>query len=128
MELKKGVEGFLTAILQEFSCHPYIAPYLNVSRRPPLIHYLHQYEVLARLALRKPIRVLIGDEIGLGKTISALTISKYLERMGRASRILIILPRVLIGQWRKELERMGIPRLKIRHIERDTIDLSLIHI
>ena len=122
MELHKGVETFLTRILQEFSYHPYIAPYLNVSRRPPLIHYLHQYEVVARLALRKPIRVLLGDEIGLGKTITALAIAKYLERIGRASRILIILPRVLIGQWRKELERMGIPRLKIRQIERNTID------
>ena len=29
---------------------------------------------------------------------------------------------MLVGQWRKELERMGIPRLNIKHLERDTID------
>lgn len=121
MELKETINAFLTQILEEFSYHPLIAPYLNTSRDNPPQHYLHQNEVLAKLVFRRPIRVLIGDEIGLGKTVTALTIAKFLERIGRASKILILVPRVLVGQWRKELIRMGIVESKIRHLERDTI-------
>ena len=119
MELREAVQSFLTTVLEEFSYHPYIAPYLNVSRDDPPRHYIHQWEILARLSLRRPIRVLIGDEIGLGKTVTALTVSKYLEKIGRASRILVIVPRVLVGQWRKELLRIGVPEPKIKHLERE---------
>jgi superfamily II DNA or RNA helicase len=122
MELKEAVENFLASVLKELSLHPFISPYLNTSRENPPQHYIHQCEVVAKLALRKPIRVLIGDEIGLGKTITALNVAKYLENLKRASKILIVVPRVLVGQWRKELLRIGIPASKIRHLERHTID------
>ncbi len=81
MELKEAVKDFLSNILHEFSYHPFIAPYLGVDKENPPRHYIHQYEIVSRLALRRPIRVLIGDEIGLGKTITALMVSKYLERL-----------------------------------------------
>jgi superfamily II DNA or RNA helicase len=121
MELNKAIEEFLTSVLEELSFHPFIAPYLNTREDPPQ-PYIHQYEVIARLALRKPIRVLIGDEIGLGKTITALIIAKYLEKLNRGNRFLIIVPRVLIWQWHKELLRMGIPSSKIKHLESNTLD------
>ncbi len=95
---------------------------MNVGGSPPIEPFIHQGEVVSALTPRNPIRVLVGDEIGLGKTITAISVAKILEKYGRAKRILIVLPRVLIMQWRKELQRMGIPPLKIMHIERDTID------
>jgi len=122
MELKEAVENFLATVLEEFSYHPFIAPYLNTSRENPPQHYIHQYEIVGKLALRKPVRALIGDEIGLGKTVTALNVSKYLEKLKRASKILIVVPRVLVGQWRKELVRMGISESKIRHLERYTLE------
>lgn len=122
MELTETIKCLLTTVLEEYSYHPFIAPYLYTSRDNPPQHYLHQCEVLAKLAFRKPIRVLIGDEIGLGKTITALNIAKYLEKLGRVTRILVIVPRVLVPQWRKELLRMGIPQLRIRQLERETMD------
>jgi len=122
MELKESVEELLDLILEELSYHPFIGPYLNTSRDNPPQPYVHQIEAVGKLALRKPIRALIGDEIGLGKTITALSISKYLERLARAKRTLIVVPRVLVGQWRKELLRMGIPQSKIRHVESNTIE------
>ena len=122
MELKEAVKDFLSNILHEFSYHPFIAPYLGVDKENPPRHYIHQYEIVSRLALRRPIRVLIGDEIGLGKTITALMVSKYLERLNTVKRVLIIVPRVLVWQWRKELVRMGIPESRIKHIERSTIE------
>ncbi|RLI75035.1 helicase, partial [Archaeoglobales archaeon] len=116
--LKKAVEGLLSKILAEFSYHPFIAPYLNADIQP----YIHQWEAIARLCVRNPIRVLVGDEIGLGKTITALVIAKYLEALDRVKRVLIVVPRVLVEQWRKELIRMGIPESKIWQLESDTID------
>ena len=69
MELKEAVENFLATILEEFSYHPFIAPYLNTSRENPPQHYIHQCEIVGKLALRKPVRVLVGDEIGLGLSL-----------------------------------------------------------
>ncbi|MEM3944819.1 MAG: helicase-related protein, partial [Thermofilaceae archaeon] len=76
---------------------------------------------MARLAPRLPIRAFIADEIGLGKTVTAIAVMKYLEAVGRVRRTLIIVPRVLVQQWRKELIRMGIPASRIFHLERSTI-------
>ena len=122
MELKDGLESFLASILEEFKYHPFVAPYLNTSKENPPQQYIHQCEVVGRLALRVPVRVLIGDEIGLGKTLTALSLAKYLERLERTKKCLIIVPRVLVWQWHKELLRMGIPDSKIKHIERDTLE------
>ncbi|HLI46326.1 MAG TPA: helicase-related protein [Geobacterales bacterium] len=122
MDLRTAVSTLLTNVLNQLNYHPLFSPYLKTSHENPPQYYLHQCEVIARLALRKPIRVLIGDEIGLGKTITALAIAKYLENTGRAKRTLIIVPRVLVLQWRKELIRMGIPTSKIRHLESEYIE------
>jgi superfamily II DNA or RNA helicase len=122
MELKEAVKILLANVLNQFSYHPLFSPYLKTSTENPPKHYLHQCETIARIALRKPIRVLIGDEIGLGKTITALAIAKYLENTGRAKRTLIVVPRVLVLQWHKELARMGIPTSKIKHLESENIE------
>ncbi|MEM2153191.1 MAG: helicase-related protein [Candidatus Bathyarchaeia archaeon] len=119
--LRDAVEGFISCLLDRFSIHPLMAPFLHTSRDNPPEHYLHQHEVIARLALRVPIRAFIADEIGLGKTVTAIAIARYLEAIGRAEKILIIVPRVLVQQWRKELIRMGIPTSKIHHLERWSI-------
>jgi len=122
MELREAVRILLANVLNQFSYHPLFSPYLKTSTESSPKHYLHQCETIARLALRKPIRVLIGDEIGLGKTVTALAIAKYLENTGRAKRTLIVVPRVLVLQWRKELVRMGIPTSKIKHLESENIE------
>lgn len=69
--------------------------------------------------LRKPIRIFIGDEIGLGKTITAIVLAKYLWDVGEAKKILILAPRILIDQWESELSWWGV---KVETIERDTIN------
>jgi superfamily II DNA or RNA helicase len=122
MELRESVEQLLELVLGEMSYHPFIGPFLKTSRDNPPQPYVHQYEAVGKLALRKPIRVLIGDEIGLGKTITALSISKWMERLARANKTLIVVPRVLVGQWRKELLRMGVASSRIRQVERNTIE------
>ncbi|MFN7105986.1 MAG: SNF2-related protein, partial [Pyrobaculum sp.] len=120
MQLASGVSSFLARVLEGYRGHPLFSPFLNVSREDPPQYFLHQCEVLAMLSVRRPVRVLIADEIGLGKTVTAIAVAKHLQSMGRARRVLVVVPRVLVYQWRKELERMGIstPRL----LDRNTID------
>jgi len=122
MKLNEAVKILLTNVLNQFSYHPLFSPYLKTSPENPPKHFLHQCETIARLALRKPIRVLIGDEIGLGKTLTAIAIAKYLENTRRIKRTLIVVPRVLVLQWHKELVRMGISTFKIKHLERENIE------
>jgi len=115
--MKELVRTFVSNIIEQFSYHPFIAPYLGINK--PLEHFLHQYEILALLSVRRPIRVLIADEIGLGKTITALAVCKYLEKLGETKRTLVIVPRVLLPQWLGEMEKMGI--INVYDIERTSI-------
>jgi len=122
MNYADAARTLISNVLEQLEHHPFLAPYLGTSYYNPPRPFLHQYEVVARLCLRRPVRVLIADEIGLGKTITALLVIRYLEKLGEVKRILLLLPRILINQWRSEIERMGVPPVKIFQIERDTID------
>jgi superfamily II DNA or RNA helicase len=54
-------------------------------------------------------RVLIADEVGLGKTIQAGLIIAELKAFGAADRVLLLVPAGLRDQWQSELgERFGI--------------------
>ena len=50
-----------------------------------------------------PPRVLIADEVGLGKTIQAGVILKTLVNQGKADRVLILSPAVARWQWQQEM-------------------------
>ena len=65
----------------------------------------HQLYIASRVANRYIPRVLLADEVGLGKTIEACLILHRLHLTGRAERILIVLPESLVHQWFIELLR-----------------------
>ena len=65
----------------------------------------HQLYIAHEVATRQLPRVLLSDEVGLGKTIEACLILHRLALTGRASRILIIVPESLVHQWFVELFR-----------------------
>jgi ATP-dependent helicase HepA len=65
----------------------------------------HQLRVAEIAASRRPPRVLLADEVGLGKTIEAGLILARLLASGRASRVLVLLPEPLVYQWYVELLR-----------------------
>jgi len=65
----------------------------------------HQFYILHEVARRPIPRVLLADEVGLGKTIEACLIIQRLLAVGRASRILILVPETLVHQWFVELLR-----------------------
>jgi ATP-dependent helicase HepA len=65
----------------------------------------HQLAIVGETAARLHPRVLLADEVGLGKTIEACLILHRLHLTGRASRILILVPEPLVHQWFVELLR-----------------------
>jgi ATP-dependent helicase HepA len=65
----------------------------------------HQLFIAEEVANRQAPRVLLADEVGLGKTIEACLILHRLHMSGRAKRILILLPDALVNQWFVELYR-----------------------
>ena len=65
----------------------------------------HQLYVASQVAARALPRVLLSDEVGLGKTIEAGLILHRLLLSGRASRALILVPDNLLHQWLVELLR-----------------------
>ncbi|HEX7732926.1 MAG TPA: RNA polymerase-associated protein RapA, partial [Rhodanobacter sp.] len=65
----------------------------------------HQLRVAGIASARRPPRVLLADEVGLGKTIEAGMIVARQLATGRASRVLLLLPDTLVYQWFVELLR-----------------------
>lgn len=65
----------------------------------------HQLYIAQEVASRVLPRVLLADEVGLGKTIEACLVLHRLHRSGRAERILILVPEPLVHQWFVELLR-----------------------
>jgi len=65
----------------------------------------HQFFILHEVARREVHRVLLADEVGLGKTIEACLILQRLLTTGQASRALVLVPEPLVHQWFVELLR-----------------------
>lgn len=72
------------------------------ARISPIPHQLH---IAAEVADRYQPRVLLADEVGLGKTIEAGLILHRLLLAGRVRRVLILVPEPLLHQWLVELLR-----------------------
>lgn len=70
----------------------------------------HQLSIAVEVCSRLVPRVLLADEVGLGKTIEAGLILHRLHLTGRADRVLILVPEPLIHQWFVEmLRRFNLP-------------------
>src|SRR5690348_2251750 len=71
--------------------------------------YHHQITNLVTFCRRLPV-TLLADDVGLGKTISAGLVASELMSRNRISKILVVCPKLLIPQWKEELEsKFGIP-------------------
>jgi ATP-dependent helicase HepA len=65
----------------------------------------HQLYAAERACHSDPVRWLLADEVGLGKTVEACLILNRLLHTGRAERTLVVAPETLTLQWLGELWR-----------------------
>jgi superfamily II DNA or RNA helicase len=63
----------------------------------------HQVETVRKVLKQFRGRVLLADEVGLGKTIEASMVLKEYALRGMAERVLVLTPASLVGQWQEEL-------------------------
>ncbi len=65
----------------------------------------HQLHVAERASATDPVRWLLADEVGLGKTIEASLILNRLVHAGKVRRCMVVAPDTLTVQWLGELWR-----------------------
>ena len=98
---------------------PYVA--VNASQIEPLPHQLTA--VYGAMLDRQPLRFLLADDPGAGKTIMAGLLIKELLIRGSLERCLIIAPGSLVEQWQDELNEKFDLRFQI--LSRDQIESSI---
>lgn len=84
-----------------------------------------QFKPLLRLLRSDRPRILIADEVGVGKTIEAGLILRELQSRQRIDRVLILCPKALVTKWQAEMRRFDEPfRIldgpALRHCLRET--------
>ena len=65
----------------------------------------HQLFVASKALQQRPVRYLLADEVGLGKTIEAGLIASGLHAVGEAETLLVVVPQPLKHQWLAEFYR-----------------------
>lgn len=79
----------------------------------------YQFKPVLKLLQTGQARILIADEVGLGKTIEAGLIWTELEARHEADRVLIVCPSGLVDKWRDEMqERFG---FDLTHLDREEL-------
>ncbi|KRA37877.1 MULTISPECIES: DEAD/DEAH box helicase [unclassified Nocardioides] len=64
----------------------------------------YQFKPVQKLLDTGTLRLLIADEVGLGKTIEAGLVWTELEARRQANRVLVVCPSALLTKWRREME------------------------
>lgn len=65
----------------------------------------YQFRPVIKLLETGRLRLLIADEVGLGKTIEAGLIWTELDARNQAGRVLVVCPSMLVGKWRAEMDQ-----------------------
>jgi superfamily II DNA or RNA helicase len=79
------------------------------------------------MALKQPVvRLLVADDVGIGKTIEGALIARELLDRGEVQRLTVLCPPHLCEQWQRELvERFHIPAVVVRSNTADRLERDL---
>ncbi len=77
----------------------------------------HQFHIAQTVSARTAPRVMLADEVGLGKTIEAGLIAHQQLISGKIGRVLILVPDSLVHQWLVEMRRRF--NMPVRVLDRD---------
>lgn len=95
--LRLAIEAYRIKLAHHFD--PYLA--VNTSRIEPFPHQITA--VYERMLPKRPLRFLLADDPGAGKTIMSGLLIKELIARGDLERCLIVAPGMLVEQWQDEL-------------------------
>ncbi|HHX37498.1 MAG TPA: DEAD/DEAH box helicase family protein [Clostridiaceae bacterium] len=95
---KKGID----TITQVISASKRMPAYYFVSGDIPAL-YMHQERAVLDALSRWPVRVLLADEVGLGKTFEAAATMVFLIKNCGVKRTVILTPKSVLKQWQEEL-------------------------
>lgn len=65
--------------------------------------YQHQERAVLDALSRWPVRVLLSDEVGLGKTFEAAAAMSFLVKYCGVKKVVILTPKSVLAQWQSEL-------------------------
>ncbi|MEB3765987.1 MAG: SNF2-related protein [Desulfurococcales archaeon] len=104
--------------------NPYANLYLSLNGQYIKVdgykNYIHQIDLYTDYLAHPQTRLLIADEIGLGKTVEALRFIKFASYALGAKHFLVITPASLVVQWIEgDGEELGIP---MKRIDKTTIN------
>jgi SNF2 family DNA or RNA helicase len=100
-EIEIEPNSLFSEILKLIRDSPTYAPF-NLSNAAL---YPHQERVFSESLSRWPIRVMLADEVGLGKTLEAGIVISYMVRMRFVEDVTILCPAGLMRQWQEEMHR-----------------------
>ena len=92
-------ESFFGDLLNDVIKSSLFQPY-NLSNA---VLYPHQERVFSEALSRWPVRVMLADEVGLGKTLEAGVLIAYMIKQKFLKNITILAPAGLLKQWQDEL-------------------------
>ena len=84
------------------------------SLRFPFTPFAYQMDGVAFLYPRR--HAVVADEMGLGKTMQSITTMRLLVHRGELSRVLLVCPKPLVTNWRRELAAWA-PELSVMVVE-----------
>ena len=97
-------DAFLAHLTAVRLRHPQ-SDHLYSLRAARIRHVPFQYKPLLRLLRADRHRLLIADEVGVGKTIEAGLILRELQARRNVQRVLIMCPKALVTKWQTEMRR-----------------------
>lgn len=95
LEFILGIDAY--RLLTEYKFNPYVLASSTKIRIFP-----HQIDEVT-WALENP-KIMIADEVGLGKTIIAALVASELRARGLANKMLFVVPKSLVLKWQDELD------------------------
>lgn len=82
----------------------------------------YQFRPIMRLLESGQLRLLIADEVGLGKTIEAGLVWTELDARGLANRVLVVCPSMLVPKWQAEMDtRFGFDLIELARPDLDDL-------
>lgn len=79
--------------------------------------YPYQYKPVIKFINSPSERLLLADEVGLGKTIEAALIWMEMQARYQAKRLLVVCPKILAEKWKEELQQKFLIDAKIVNFE-----------